>query len=310
MDCLSLLETSAGNKSLHFANATQLFTFNQIYGLHFWSEITNLMFSVIARKEYKNTILYLLTTIYHSSNTQRHLFTNKEDLHLSETASEFLLEPWLLIQVPWHPPVFYQWLIAALAELLKAKKELVEFYWWPVPKKLFNIVRKLLSSIETLHCRIMCGFRLINWLTNCNENSGSGYETNLHTVECILNMIILPSLPIIEFLVDYKFNILVRALRRMAWPSNDELTLEEELVASCCCSVEMDNFLPAFCLRTDDLGDATHLFGEIGSLQDIKDRLDKLPCYIAFVPMESIYYVEVGLTVFYFEIIVLLSENC
>jgi hypothetical protein len=303
MDCLSLLETSCGNKNLHFANATQFFTYNQIYGLPFWSEITNLMFSVIARKEFKNA-MYLLTTNYHSANTQKQLFADKRDLHLCESSAEFLLEPWLLIQLPWHPPVYYQWLIAAMAEVLEAKKHIVEFYWWPVPMKLFSVVIKLLSLVETLHRQIICGFCLINWLKNSNKESGSGYEINLETVECILNLILLPSLPTIEFLVGNKFKSVVRALKRMAWPNEGEVTSEEELVARCCCSEEMDFFLPAFCLRTDDVGNATHLFGEIGSLQEIKGQLKNLPCHIAFVPLESLYY-QVGLIIFNFRLVII-----
>jgi hypothetical protein len=223
MDCLSLLETSSVNKSLHFANATQFFTFNHIYGLHFWHTVMNLQNSIFAEKNIQNT-MYMLPTIYHSSNTQQQLFANEGDLHLSETSAEFLLEPWLLIQLPWHPAVYYQWLIAALAEVLKAQKELVEFYWWPVPKKLFAAVGKLLSQVETLYRRILTGFRLINWLSS-GEDSGNGFETNCQTVECILNMIVLPSLPVIEFLVSNKFNIVVRALKRLAWLSRGK---EEE----------------------------------------------------------------------------------
>jgi hypothetical protein len=227
MDCLALIETSSGNKNLHFANATQFFTFTQIYGLQFWDQIIELQQSIVAKREFGNT-MFLLTTIYHSSNTQKQLFADKEDLHLSESSAEFLLEPWLLIQLPWHPPVYYQWLIAALSEVLKAKEQLIEFYWWPIPKKLFFNVRILLSSIDTLHHRIICGFRLINWLTNSNEESGPGYDTNLQTVECILNMIILPSLSTIEFMTGEKFDIVVRALKRMAWTSEGGSSDQEE----------------------------------------------------------------------------------
>jgi hypothetical protein len=296
MDCLSLLENSCGDKNLHFANATQLFTFNQIYSLPFWSTVIKMQHSVFVKKEFENR-MYLFTNFYHSFETQRQLFCDEGDLHLCQSSAEFLLEPWLLMQLPWHPAVYYQWLIATLAEVLKAKKELVEFCWWPVAEKMFSVVRTLLTQVETLHRRIILGFDLIDWLTNYDQDPNSGYETNLHTVECILNMIVLPSLPAIEFLVGEKFNIMVRALKRMAWPSQGELTLEEELVATYCYSLETDFFFPAFCLSTDDLGNATHLFGEIGSLQDIKDQLDELTCHIEFVPTEILYDV-VSLIIF------------
>lgn len=206
MDCLSLFEHSSGNKSLHTANAVQLFTYNQIYGLHFWSEAALLQHD----SQFKdiNNAFYLMTNIYHSHSTQWQLFAEQGDVHLCESSAEFLLEPWLLMQVAWHPAVYYQWLVAALAEVLKAKQQLAEFNWWPVPRDLFSVVGKLLSQVETLHRRLFQGFRLINWLSNEyeDEDSGSGFETNCHSVLRIINLVILPSLPAIAFLVGDNFN--------------------------------------------------------------------------------------------------------
>jgi len=233
--------------------------------------------------------MYLLTTKYHSSNTQIELFADKGDLHLCESSAEFLLEPWLLMQVPWHPAVYYQWLSAALAEVLKAKKQVCDFYWLPVPEKLFPVIARLLSMVETLHHRIISGFRLINWLTNLNEDFGSGYETNCHAVRCILDLVVLPSLSTIEFFVGDKFNVVVLALKRMACPSEGASTVEEEFFAFSGFTEDTAvGMLPALTLITDDLGNATHMFGKIGSLQDIKDELALLPIKIRFFPIEDV----------------------
>lgn len=288
MDCLSLLEYSGGVKSLHIPNATQLFTFNQIYGLHFWSEIA--LLHCYAREDFKKTV-DLLTAIYHSNNTQRQLFADEGDLHLCESPAEFLLEPWLLMQVPWHPAVYNQWLAAALAEVLMAKKQLVEFYWWPVPRKLCSVISTLLSQMETLHRRLISGFGLINWLSNLNGKSGHGFETNHDTMLVVLNQVILPSVPIIEFLVGDKFEIVAKALKRMAWPSEGNLTAEEELIAICC-SDKISDLLPMYSLNFHQLGCPVFMFGKLESLegfQEVKDELAMLPCKIDFVPIKSAY---------------------
>jgi hypothetical protein len=277
MDCLSLLETSSVSKSLHFANATQFFTFNQIYGLHFWHTVMNLHNTIFAKKIVKET-MFMLPTIYHSSNTQWQLFANKGDLHLSETSAEFLLEPWLVIQLPWHPAVYHQWLIAALAEVLKALNELVEFYWWPVPKKLFAVVGKLLSQVETLYRRILTGFRLINWLSS-GEDSGNGFETNCQTVECILNMIVLPSLPVIEFLVSNKFDRMVRALKRLAWLSKGKEEADCQVNSFEVSEVEAS--LPVLYRDLFESG-AVSMFGKTSSLPAIKKELSELPYNVAY----------------------------
>jgi hypothetical protein len=286
MDCLSLLETSSANKSLHFANATQLFIFNQVYSLPFWSEAIKLQQSVFAKKEFKNT-MYLLTSTYHASKTQRQLFSQEENLHLCKSAAEFLLEPWLVMQVPWHPAVYYQWLIAALAEVLKAKQQLVEFYSWLVQEKLFLAVRKLLSQVETLHRRILLGFELINWLSN-SHGASIGFGINCQTVACILNMVVLPSLPVIEFLLGDKFNIMVRALKRMAWPTEIQSTAADEMGGKVYSFrvYEEEAQLPVFRTELNESGE-THMFGKIRSFQIIKKELADLPCEVAFAQMST-----------------------
>jgi hypothetical protein len=288
MDCLSLLENSSGNKSLHFANATQFFTFSQIYGLAFWSQLSVLLAS-INKREYQDAT-YMLTSYHHSGNNLRRLFANKEDLHLCQSAAEWLLEPWLVMQLPWHPAVYYQWLIAALAEVLKAKLQLVEFYSWPVPNELIPVLVRLLSPIETLHYRIISGFRLINWLSSSKKESKSITEINCQTVQCILNLIILPSLPIIKFLLGDQFNTVVRSLKRMIWPCEGvpTATAKEEYAAVCFSTARIDKYqLPVFYLSIDESGIATRMFGTIDSLQVIKDELAQMPCKVFFVPIEA-----------------------
>jgi hypothetical protein len=277
MDCLSLLENTCGNKSLHFANATQLFTFNQIYSLHYWRTVVNMHDSIFNQGEIDN-IVYMMTSVYHCFNTQRQLFAEEKDLHLCESATEFLLEPWLLMQVPWHPPVYMQWLLAALAEVLKAKHQLIEFTIWLVPRQLLATVKTLLSLVETLNRRIIYGFDLINCLTNSNQERDSGFDINCQTAECILNMIVLPSLPTIEFLLGDQFSIVVRTLKRLTWPSEGKATAEKDVYAHGYRGLhEAEAMRPIFSSALIELA-STHLFGKICCLQDIKEELAQLQC--------------------------------
>jgi hypothetical protein len=234
----------------------------------------------------KGPLEYLPNYIYHKSTTQKQLFAHKEDLHLCQSAAEFLLEPWLLMQLPWHPAVYYQWLTAALAEVLKARKQLAEFYWWPVPKRLTSAVNKMLLLLESLHHRLNCGFRLINWLANFNKDSDSGHEINCQTVECILNLVILPSLPTIEFLVGDQFSILARVLKRMAWPVGGNSTEENELVGKYAERTSGD-MLPLFEIECAE-DKITELFGKIGSFAELKDELAILPRNITYYTMEQL----------------------
>jgi hypothetical protein len=147
---------------------------------------------------------------------------------------------------------------------------------------LLAIVKKLLSLVEKLICRMLSGLDLINCLTNSNQEPDSGFDINCQTAECILNMIVLPYLPTIEFLLGDQFNIMVRALKRLAWPSEGGLTTEEDGYA-----FVFKSFLEAESTERRMLRSAflempsVQLFGKIRSLQVIKEELAQLPCKIA-----------------------------
>jgi len=116
----------------------------------------------------------------------------------------------------------------------------------------------------------------------------SGFDINCQAVECILNMVVLPSLPVIEFLLDDKFNIMVRALKRMAWPTEIQSTAAEEAG----CKVysfrvnKVEALLPVFRTELIESGE-THMFGKIRSFQIIKKELADLPCEIAFAQVST-----------------------
>jgi hypothetical protein len=268
--------------TLHFANATQLFTFSQLYGMQFWVDAAKLH-QTGTKTEFRLTVLMLLA-FNHSINTQKQLFADKGDLHLCESVSEFLLEPWLLMQLPWNPVLYNQWLAAALAEVLRAKKELVEFYRWPVPEEESSAVRTLLSEVETLHRRLLSGFGLINWLSN----EGIFTELNLTTVACIMNNVIIPSLPIIEFIVSNKFYLVTRALKRRIWPSEDKETKALDIIALC--NDVIDDYQTMYGLKFFEKDKAADIFGY--KKKDFKKMLKEfraLPTEIDFLAMDWCY---------------------
>jgi hypothetical protein len=280
MDCLSLLKHSSGDKCLHFANATQLFTFNQLYSLQYWFFVNHMHGG--SKLEFKGTV-FLLTSVYHSFNTQKRLFTDKGDLHQCESAEEFLLEPWLLMQIPWHPALYNQWLAAALAEVLTAKKELVEFYRWPIPTKLTLAVSMLLSQVETLHRRLLVGIGLINWLTN----SGAGFEPNLFTAKFVLKHVLFASLPTIEFFVSKKFYHVAQALKRMAW--DGRVSKGEDLVANCN-NTNIDDFQTIYGLRFFEKDNAADIFGyKKENFRVMLEQFDFVQTDINFIPMQRCY---------------------
>jgi len=72
----------------------------------------------------------------------------QENLEQCKSAAEFLLEPWILVQLPFQPVLLHQWSVALLAESLKFEKELQEMTF--IPKYLHASVNKL-----TTMCNLM-----------------------------------------------------------------------------------------------------------------------------------------------------------
>ncbi|CAB3361492.1 Hypothetical predicted protein [Cloeon dipterum] len=49
-----------------------------------------------------------------------------------ENASEFMIDPWVLMQLQFEPVLFHQWLVAFFAEISKVSMELLELHFFPL----------------------------------------------------------------------------------------------------------------------------------------------------------------------------------
>jgi len=85
----------------------------------------------------------------------------QESLEDCQTAAEFLLEPWILVQLPFQPLLFYQWSVALLAEALTFQKELCEIFY--VPKILTSAVSTLQEMCDLM---FRAAFKFFNHFTS------------------------------------------------------------------------------------------------------------------------------------------------
>ena len=75
-----------------------------------------------------------------------------KDEDLCKSAKDFLLEPCILIQLPWTPILLHQWLVAALAEVLLFEKSSVELRHWPIPKLFHSCASELPNFCRANTC--------------------------------------------------------------------------------------------------------------------------------------------------------------
>jgi len=137
---------------------------------------------------------------------------SQENLEQCQSAAEFLLEPWILVQLPFQPLLFYQWSVALIAEALKFQMELGEFRY--CPKQLRPPVTTL-QEMNTLMFK--AGYQFFR---HYDAYMNRGVESLSSNVESIfLNQ--LPNvLPVIEFVLSDECRKIVKALTKMALDSH------------------------------------------------------------------------------------------
>jgi len=140
------------------------------------------------------------------------LFCPQEKWEECQSAAEFLLEPWILVQLPFQPLLFHQWSVALLAEALNFKKELCEIY--SIPKSLISLGTKL---TEMCNLMFQTAFKFFDHFSSymydgdesLSDSVSSNFLVNLPNV-----------LPIIEFVLSDECKNIVKAIKKIAWRVN------------------------------------------------------------------------------------------
>jgi hypothetical protein len=132
---------------------------------------------------------------------------------LCGNAAEFILDPWVMIQLPWYPVMFHQWLAAVLSEVLKFEKEIVEFHHWPVADSMKTPIAQLFFVRARLRRALYCGFLYLHLqYSHCPD-----FEMEQDMVTTILDRIILFAAPYLRFLLSGNSMRLVMSLKNYLW---------------------------------------------------------------------------------------------
>jgi len=125
-----------------------------------------------------------------------------------QTAAEFLLEPWILVQLPFQPLLLHQWSVALLAEALKFQKELGEFQ--SMPKQLQRPVGKLVEMCQLMFkmaFQFFDHFSIYMYEGKTTMDGNVGLEFLKHVPDV---------LPVIKFVLSNECKTIVKVLTKMA----------------------------------------------------------------------------------------------
>jgi hypothetical protein len=128
-------------------------------------------------------------------------------------AAEFILDPWVMMQLPWYPVMFHQWLAAVLSEVLKFEKELVELNHWPIADLMKTPVGQLFQIRAILRRSLYCGFLYLHMQYEyCPD-----FEMEQSIVSIIMDRVVLLAAPYLRFLLSNNYMRLLMSLKNYLW---------------------------------------------------------------------------------------------
>lgn len=135
------------------------------------------------------------------------------------SAAEFILDPWVLIQLPWHPLMLHQWLAAVLAETLKFEKEIAEFFHWPVANLMIPTLNNVVQIREALRQVLNCGFiRLFSLYA-----TSPSFDASQTVVSPALDDVVLSAIPYLQFLLSKRCMRLIMSLKSILWTKTKDI---------------------------------------------------------------------------------------
>jgi hypothetical protein len=135
-------------------------------------------------------------------------FAFQEDLELCESPSDFILEPWILVQLPFQPLILFQWLVAVFAETLKFESETADFFHLHLPDE-FKDALSLLQSILLKHQKALK--EAFEFFTNSFkwEPNHSAYQNGCNVIEELIGNM--------EFILSEQTSHLIVDLKKKVW---------------------------------------------------------------------------------------------
>lgn len=158
-------------------------------------------------------------------------FFQRNSIEECQTAEEFLLEPWVLMQLPFQPTLLHQWAVALLAEALKLRNQITDFFVIAYPQKLARAVEKLAKISSDL----MSGANsfLSYYFKFCNNAA-----LNIQAIILLFWDDFLEVFPTVyaalTFALSEECTNVVLELKQMAWSTNDNEEWVDSLSSSSC----------------------------------------------------------------------------
>jgi hypothetical protein len=199
MNCKDL-EAFSNKKGQYWANAAISFIFSHGHGVCFWRELQDLHPEL-------DEIEHLRCV-----NPKTKIFSTEGGQDVCTSPAEFLLEPWVLVQLPWNPVLLHQWLVAVFAEYLKLKIQFADFRHLGLPKTVSEYAAHMELILVHIQITMAEGFEALAGLINYSFS-----EKVAECVDNIKNSVVGNLVPFLELIFSGRLEVCINALKRICW---------------------------------------------------------------------------------------------
>ncbi|XP_059482807.1 uncharacterized protein LOC132200988 isoform X2 [Neocloeon triangulifer] len=165
-------------------------------------------------------MLAMFSTLNNMASMGENVHRNPDDAQ----CSNYLMEPAVLLQLPFDSAKFLQWLALAQNLVFSLELEMVEFVsGWPLDAKVADVYLQLLLMVRKLKQRVAFGFALIADMMDRYPGKDEKFPA------MIMKEILLPCAPLISFFKD-RGMLMLEQVKKQSWPFKKRSKDREELV--------------------------------------------------------------------------------
>lgn len=124
-----------------------------------------------------------------------------------------MLEPWVLIQLPFRPAVLHQWAVALLAEALKFQLKISDLLIIDSPVVYHPLIEKLGEMNIVMHSSAELS---IQYFTRCCAEILTPTEMKRKF------KLFTELLPVLKFALSTECDDIIKSLKRMSWNINND----------------------------------------------------------------------------------------
>ncbi|XP_065341631.1 uncharacterized protein LOC135940603 [Cloeon dipterum] len=198
--CMKSMELSKDNSFVNLQAALHFFLANNAHSAKLYKVLMSRPNDLLLSP---NILVYLKTT--------RKFMT--PGFELCTKPRDFILDPWILVQLPFQPSILQQWVAAVYVEYLKLREQMAFFTVVTFPPSL----REIIEVLFLLQSLFMKTIKEVFHVLDINCKTSNMEEATSATIEMMKGSGMKLLISILQFAMSLECTNIIDSLKRMAW---------------------------------------------------------------------------------------------